>query len=216
MSKKEDSIKTVPEMVKYIEEKYDREGRYLVDGTPRHAAAAIELENKYGLKDIAGHYKFVDGKTAPFAEYDYRKRFMKYFHATKMQNSENPILREASQIVLQGAPEALKEINGEIKKLQELNPELKRLNFNPNKMLEAYQALIGVTSGYNPDDINYFLHSLRTGKRDESLNQRKDKMGINLGWQPAHTTMDRIEAQLKARDQAKTAAQIASKASYSR
>ena len=209
---KESDIKTVADMVTYIENKYDRQGRYLVDGTPRYAAAAVNFEDKYGATGIAGRYKFVDGKEACFAEYGYRQRFMKYFHATKMAESENPLAREASKIILSKAPDALKEINGEIKKLQELNPELKRLNYNPNKILESYQALIGITSQYNPDDINYFLHSLRTGKRDKTLEERKDALGITLGWQPAASTMDKIERHLNSRAATKTYSAAALKA----
>lgn len=201
---KEAEIKTVDDMVRYIEEKYDRQGRYLVDGTPRYAAAAVKFEDKYGAKGIAGRYKFVDGKEACFAEYGYRKRFMKYFHATRMQESKNPLAQEAARIILGNSSEALKAMNEEIKKLQTLNPELNRLNYNPHKILETYQALIGITSQYNPDDINYFLHSLRTGKRDEKLEERKDKLGITLGWQPAASTMDKIENHLNSRTAKKT------------
>ena len=203
---------TVEEMVRYIEEKFDRRGNYLVNGKPRYQAAAVNLEEKYGLKGVAGRYRFVDGKEACWAEYGYRKRFMKYFHAEKMKESDNPVAREAAKIVLEKSPDALKEINAEIKKLQALNPELKRLNYNPNKILESYQALIGVTSQYNPDDVNYFLHSLRTGKRDKALEERKEKLGINLGWQPAAATLDKIESQMKTRQNALLTARLQSKA----
>lgn len=194
---------SVQEAAAYMEKAYDRGGRYLVDGRPRYTAHAVRMEDETGLKGIAGRYKFVDGKEAAFAEYDYRKRFLKYSIASSFMASQDPVTRQAGETLKGEIPAALKEINAEIGKLTKLNPELKDLNHNPNNLIESYRTLIGITSQYNVDDINAYLHNVRTGQKNFAVLDRAEKIhkatGIRFGWQPSAKTMDKIERQLAAR-----------------
>ena len=88
---------SVQEATAYMEKAYDRGGRYMVDGRPRYTAHAVRMEDETGLKGIAGRYKFVDGKEAAFAEYDYRKRFLKYSIASSFMASQDPVTRQAGE-----------------------------------------------------------------------------------------------------------------------
>lgn len=202
-----DRFTSVEEAVHHMNNAYDRGGNYLVNGRPRYLAQAVRMEDEYGLTGIAGRYKFVDGKEAPFAEYDYRKAFQRYSIADQFMKSDNPYCRQAGETLKDKIPEALKGINKEIDKLKGLNPELKALNYDSRSITEAYRALIGITSQYNVDDINAYLHNVRSGKKNMDVLDRVEKIkketGIRFGWQPAAKTVDKIEAQLKEKAKAK-------------
>lgn len=209
-----DKFASVEEAVRYMHKTFDRGGKYLVDGVPKYTAHAFDLENQYGLKDIAGHYNFINGKDAPYAEYEYRKEYQKYFIADRFLQSDDPYRKEAGETLREKIPSALERINKEIAELTELNPELKRLNYNRREINEAYRALIGITSRYNPDDINVYLHAVRTGVKDKKISERVEKIkkeqGLKIGWQPAMKTLEKIETQLRERSKIRrTAARMA-------
>lgn len=194
---------SMQQAVTYMHNAYNRGGKYLVDGKPKYTAHAVRMEDEHGLTEIAGRYKFVDGKEAAFAEYDYRKAFQKYSIAAEFMKSENPYCRQAGASLKEELPQALESINNEINKLSVLNPELNGLNYDRRNVTEAYRALIGITSQYNVDDINAYLHNVRVGSKNMDVLNRAEKIkketGIRFGWQPAAKTMDKIEAQLKER-----------------
>ncbi len=198
-----DKYASVQDAVKYMENAYDRGGKYLVDGRPRYTAHAVRLEDETGLKGIAGRYQFINGQEPAFAEYGYRKRFLKYAIAAGFLKSEDPICRQAGETLKDQLPAVLKEINQELEELTKLNPELKGLNNNKNNLIETYRTLIGVTSQYNVDDINAYLHNMRTGSKNFAVLDRAEKIkkatGIRFGWQPSAKTMDKIEQQLAMR-----------------
>lgn len=198
-----DKYASVQDAVKYMENAYDRGGKYLVEGRPRYTAHAVRLEDETGLKGIAGRYQFINGQEPAFAEYGYRKRFLKYAIAAGFLKSEDPICRQAGETLKDQLPAVLKEINQELEELTKLNPELKGLNNNKNNLIETYRTLIGVTSQYNVDDINAYLHNMRTGSKNFAVLDRAEKIkkatGIRFGWQPSAKTMDKIEQQLAMR-----------------
>lgn len=216
-----DRFESVEEAVHYMLNTYDRSGKYLVDGVPKYTAHAVKMEEEYGLVGIAGRYQFIDGKAAPFAEYGYRKEYQKYFIADSFLRSDDPYRKQAGAVLEKEIPAALERVNREIAQLTAMNPELKRLNYNRREINEAYRALIGITSQYNPDDINAYLHAARTGTRSREISERVEKIhkerGINFGWQPAMKTLEKIEKQLRAKDKTRhTAARLAFSRSASR
>lgn len=199
----QEKYSTVEEAARYMENAYDRGGKYMVDGRPKYTAHAVRMEDATGMKGIAGRYQFIDGKEAAFAEYDYRKKYLKYSIAAGFLKSEDPIQRQAGEKLKDSLPQALREVNAEIEELTKLNPELKGLNHNKNNFIETYRALIGITSQYNVDDINAYLHNVRTGSKNKEILERAEKLtkttGLRFGWQPAAKTLDKIEAQMKVR-----------------
>lgn len=140
---------SVQKAVQHMENAYDRRGKYLVDGRPRYTAHAVKMEDKTGLKGIAGRYQFINGQEPAFAEYGYRKRFLKYSIATGFLKSEDPICKQAGETLKDQLPVRLKEINHEIEELIKFNPELRRLNHNKNNLIETYRTLIAITSHNN-------------------------------------------------------------------
>lgn len=188
---------SVQDAVSQIENSFDRGGNYLQNGVPKYTAHAVRMENETGITGIAGHYRFLNGDSADIAEYNYRKRFQKYALAQGLMNSDDPFVKQAADLIFQKSPDVLPEVNAEIEKLTELNPELERLNYNRRNFTEAYRALIGITSQYNTDDINAYLHSLRTSKKNTDIQKRMDALkpkGFRFGWIPSNETLLKIEA----------------------
>lgn len=91
----EDRFQTQEEADLFIQNAYDRGGRYMVDGKPKYTAHAVRLEEQYGFKNIAGHYKFRDGKTPDMAEYGYRKAWLKYSLANEFLKKKQRFVRRA-------------------------------------------------------------------------------------------------------------------------
>lgn len=169
--------KDISQAVSDIENTYDRKGKYIQeDGNPKYTAHAVKLEDETGMTGIAGRYKFIDGKDPAFAEYEYRKNYLKYSIAATFLTNKDPVKSAAAQIVSQGTPQALKEVNKELAELTKLNPELKNLNYDNRSIVESYRALIGVTSQYNVDDINAYLHGVRTGIKDPEVQMRVENL----------------------------------------
>ena len=104
-------------------------------------------------------------------------------------------------------PKALNEVNAEIAELTKLNPELARLNYNKHDFVESYRALIGVTSQYNVDDINTYLHTYRTGVKNQEMQDGMERLkkthGVRFGWQPAVSTLKEIDRQMTVRERIK-------------
>ncbi len=204
----EDRFQSQDDAEKYIQNAYDRHGRYMVGGKPKYTAHAIRLEEQYGLKNIAGHYKFRNGKTPDMAEYGYRKEWLKYSIATELlKKSEDVYAVRAAEKIKADIPKALNEVNTEIAELTKLNPELSRLNYNKHDFVESYRALIGVTSQYNVDDINTYLHTYRTGIKNQDVQDGMERLkkthGIRFGWQPAVSTLKEIDRQMTVREKIK-------------
>lgn len=201
----EDKFHNQAEIENYIQTAYDRGGRYLADGKPKYTAHAVRLEDDYGLKGIAGRYAFPGGKAADIAEYDYRKAYLKYSIASEFLKSPEAMKVNAAKKFEAEIPKALKDVNNEIALLAEMNPDLKRLNYNKNNFVETYRALIGITSQYNADDINAYLHNYRTGAKNTEVQNEMERLkknsGIRFGWQPAMKTIELIDQQLRVREQ---------------
>ena len=192
-----------------IENAYDRHGHYKENGVIKYTAHAVRLEEMTGLTGIAGRYKFLDGKTPAEAEYDYRKAFLKYSIASSYLQSDDPVKARSAQKFEAEIPSALVAVNKEIDKLSKLNPELKKLDYDRKDFIESYRALIGVTSQYNVDDINDYLRVLRTGVKNtqaqQSMESLKKRYGLRFGWQPAVSTLKRIETGMAVLEKARAA-----------
>ncbi len=189
--------------VSAIENAFNRKGKYLQNGIPRYTAHAVRLEEETGLSGIAGRYRFPENRDPAFAEYEYRKRFLKYSLAESLLTADDPLKRRAAEKISRQTPQALEEVKQELEKLTVLNPGLKKLNYDRRDFIESYRTLIGITSQYNVDDINAYLHSIRTGQKDEEADTRIERLkdrGCRFGWVPSVKTLDRIERGLDERE----------------
>ncbi len=63
--------------------------------------------------------------------------------------------------------EVLTDLNTILDELIQLNPELKSVDYDRTKFAEVWPVLQGVASGFNTDDINYFLEIRIRNKTSE-------------------------------------------------
>lgn len=149
-----------------------------------HAQPALKLQNTHGLRDIGTHYRMPYGLDVKIAE--------AYCMATNWLHRQNKL----------DAHTAHAQITALANRLIDLNPALARLQFDRNNQRHCTDIVMGVTSGFNTDDMQFFLDGNSYQKSmDNPAYAAKaaaalDALGADhLGWVPAPKTLDRILAQ---------------------
>ena len=199
---------------------------------PESHQPAVLFEQRHGLKGIAGHYNFPDVPGWDWKSLD--ERFNQYFDR-KADPELYPKLVE-NFAKASGKPATLENVRpgGALRKpmlrylieleheeitriyhaLADLNPgAAAQLHFDPNNRAELSTAVQGLVSGFNTDDINYFIGRSRRGN-EEQYSQRDvvraaaDKkiiarLGLekthSLGWIASPETQKKIWNQIKHR-----------------
>jgi hypothetical protein len=94
------------------------------------------------------------------------------------------------------------------KKLVDLNPELRKVRLDPKKIDQVYDALMGATSGMNPDDINFYVGAKQKGHDNPGMyfdetpslalafEKIAEKSGVRPEWNPSRKTMRVVLGQL--------------------
>ena len=126
------------------------------DHTSRHPALDFQTANL--LRCIAGRYVIPSNYTAPEYE-DLTSRKM-HDAAAALAGGEAPRFKFWDIIEKAPPPEFLRK---SWNKLVRLNPVLKGVRFDKANAEEMYNAHLGVTSGFNVDDINFFLEQKKVG-----------------------------------------------------
>ena len=167
---------------------------------------ANDFEAHTGLSGISGHYTFPRGLSATKYQ-DYLEYTGKVFdHYTF--NKDDTFAKKSEP-----DPALMEKLRKDWDELVALNPVLKKVSVNKNDGFELHDALYGVVSKFNTDDINIFLDTPRkTGKRTVALDVPKIyglknvKIEIELTagspmyWVPSPTTIQKIKAALKGTD----------------
>lgn len=132
------------------------------------------FEQQTGLTGIAANYVFPH----PFTAAEYEDRYVWLFAADGFKHIPTVLtgtgLPEETMLSPDrrcGIYEFLQERSSGYKDLlhagwrdlERLNPETAQLVFDRNDIHQTYDALLGVTSGYNINDINFFLDLKRQG-----------------------------------------------------
>jgi hypothetical protein len=119
---------------------------------------ALEFQTQNHLRSIAGRYRIPGNYTAP--EYEDVTSAMVIAETKAMVT---PADKRSHWNVLEriAPPEPLKK---SWNRLVRLNPVLKGVKFDRNNGEEMYNAHLGVTSGFNVDDMNFFLEQKRVGE----------------------------------------------------
>ena len=123
-----------------------------------HPALRFQRDNH--LRGIAGRYFIPDGKTAAqYEKWMSRKMSAHVGAEIKKRNATDydywPIAEDL------GLPAFLEK---SWDRLVELNPALEQVKLNRACVEDVYNAHIGVTSGFNIDDINFFLKQKHIGE----------------------------------------------------
>ena len=161
------------------------QGAFNTAATDRsHQQPAARLSKRYKLTNIAGTYRMPQGLSAPVIE--------AYCIA-------NATLAFEGKLAQEDAHDNLRTV---IDRLIDINPSLKNVRCAMNQYRACYDFALGITSGFNSDDIqffidgNFFQKSMDNPAYAAKFNAACTALGSDtLGWVPAPQTLDRIIAQ---------------------
>ena len=140
------------------------------------------MEERTGLKNIAGHYTLPSALTAHEIE--------NYAIAVQYLTQDG-VLKDG-----------LKKLQDLWHNLTLLNPELKEVQPGRNSLRQLSDAIRGVASGFNTSDIHDFIHigngSIRNREPDyaQKLDRLQRAIGP-IGWIPGRKTLHKIDLQLE-------------------
>ena len=137
---------------------------------------AENFEKKYGITGISHNYKFPEDMSA-------REVMLEQRYTSDGQGVEWK--------------------KGMVDEIVNLNPELSSLDFDRDNSESLVDIIYGTTSGYNPDDIAYYLQMCALG----SFSKRHvcsmiewfaecKMLDADISWMPAPETMGSIKEQL--------------------
>ena len=130
-----------------------------------------------------------------------------------MPENIKPFELESVLIKVAATTEALPLYTDLWRRLEAANPELKSVFLQPDDPRCMDYALMGVVSGFNVDDINFFLKGHREGipsytysqspQRFRRLYNEIERRTHSIPWVPAPATLEKIKAQLDKQDKEK-------------
>lgn len=89
------------------------------------------------------------------------------------------------------------ELRTTVAELIRLNPELSIVRYNPDDIEQTFRVLDGALSGFNPDDINYYVNEWEQADRNYS-NAYKDlleeHLPANIYWIASPATLQKIKS----------------------
>lgn len=145
-----------------------------------YKAAALEFEARYGLSGIGRRYIMPPDHDMQSLEYEIRRR---------VQWVDIPM------------NERLKRAQGYADTLTALNPGLTWVSYQRQDLLDVWHFILGVTSGYNPDDIDYFINNI--GRPHHNSHYQNDpglkklsvlfnNHAVAIQWRPSPKTVELI------------------------
>lgn len=168
---------------------------------------ALQFQRANNLRGIAGRYYIPDGKTAAQYEKAMSRKMHDHVEQEMAKCGATPYEYWATAERL-GLPGFLEK---SWDKLVELNPVLKDVKVNRSSVEDVYNAHIGVTSGFNVDDLNFFLEQKHTGQGLPALQARnmpvhgarvariESVAAVSFSWVASPKTAKKIEARFKRR-----------------
>ncbi len=168
---------------------------------------ALEFEKATGFSGIAASYIFPEGVDLEVANAWVAERFLPFvtFHQNpipfevQFRNGEQ-LLFDPNAVAQLHALEALQKL---VEDLVTRNPELGRLTFQRDSIADCYHVVLGAISGFNPDDIQYFLrddrdrdaHSHQVEILEEKFKQDLG-MDVKIRWTFSSATGEEILRQI--------------------
>ena len=127
------------------------------DHSGRHPA--LEFQTGNHLRGIAGRYVIPGNYTAP----EYEDMTSRKMHDAAAAMAGGDIPRFAFWDIIEKAPPP-EFLAKSWNRLVRLNPVLKKVRLDKTNAEDMYNAHLGVTSGFNVDDINFFLEQKKVGE----------------------------------------------------
>lgn len=151
-----------------------------------HMRAALDFQKALGLKDIGTEYVLPRNLSAEAMEREIRQRVK--WDLIPMEERKKRALEYADAFTV-------------------LNPSLKPVRFNRDDLLQVWHVLLGVTSCFNPDDIDYFINNidqLNTPQQNFSDKLKRSlrsefNVAAELYWRPSEKTAQRVLEQMNAK-----------------
>ena len=163
------------------------------DGDYDYKAPALEFEKRAGIAGVGRRYAIPRDHDMQSLEHEIKRR---------IKWADIPMEERQRRAALYA------------RVVTRLNPELERVRYNKSDLGDTWTFLLGVTSGFNPDDIDWFINAdreeLRSGHNEE-LVARRLKGTFNacasMGWRVSHPTAILIIRKLNEKDRAGPAPQ---------
>lgn len=165
------------EYITYLLDKIDTDyKKYAITKLDTIERRSEELFNKYGIEGLVGNWKY------PFNTNYLRNEFLIFSMKEFWKNDAMNM--------------------GEISKLfdiyAKLNPIIKNIPISED--FDKYSIILGMTSGYNYDDIYDFIVIGGGADRDKKYRNKYDEVcnliGANLGYVASEKTLDKIISNL--------------------
>jgi hypothetical protein len=133
----------------------------------------------------------IKGKFAiPWDSLETEKKLVKYFNILYEGNKDE---KNYAEKVIKNHYNELIAANPQLEDIKE-SKIFKGINFK-------YHILLGVLSGYNIDDINFFFHPTNSDSVDKRKEELQNEYGVgggrSFGWVPSMETLDKIGLKLK-------------------
>ena len=170
-------------------------------------ARIFELRN--GVSGIAGHYQFPYGMSAAEFEETYFWRLDSrpgILNETDIpENGANALKGDIDEFLSKSSLSFINMMSQLWDEIVHLNPVLKEIRIDKTSLHQVYHALLGVSSGFNTDDINLYL-SLKCveGRKPQDImasNPIRELIETHtgpMGWVAAPKTLEKIERQISA------------------
>jgi len=150
-------------------------------------APALDFEKAAGITGIGRRYMMPRGQSLEAMEFEITRN---------VQWAQNISLEER-----------LRRAQRYASSFRALNPELAKVNYDPDNLIHNWHYILGVTSGLNPDDIDYFINN--GGRLNNPEQNYSDKLKVRLStefnshagiyWRPSAATAALIVEKLRAR-----------------
>ena len=169
----------------------------------RHPALLFQTENR--LRGIAGRYVIPGNRTAS----EYEDHIWNEVEGALKHRLAGYHPQGIWSVLVKSPPPAV--LRDSWNELLRLNPQLKGVKVNRKNGADLLEAHTGVTSGFNVDDINFYLEQLKTGERLPSKQSRAmpvhgDRIarveaaaGKHMYWVASPQTVEKIEARFRRR-----------------
>lgn len=166
-----------------------------------YPARRFELSNN--LRNIAGHYKIPNGMTADA----YEKRIRKKLDKEVNLEAQRKNITGGFRIVLKMMKSPKFHLDS-WHKLVRLNPVLTDVQIDKENAMDLFNAHFGVTSGFNIDDINFYIAQEHRGvlpaqdarampDHGERLKRIEAVSKTSVNWVMSPKTARKVENRLK-------------------
>ena len=174
---------------------------------PEYLSCALDFQQATGLKNIGKYYIMPDGlsmKEMQILRIDPVNRLYGIIQPHKLANGERALsLDDPSQL-----SKVHRIYEQWVAFFKRRNPELKTVRVDHNNLRHLYDLARGVTSGINPQDIDYFINDFKRNssfmQQLNTLRERSQRVfGVQIPktWVPSPHTAARIEAALERKEQ---------------